>query len=29
METVGLIVDMHIEKNKGINKEKLIKELIL
>ena len=29
IETVGLIIDLHIEKNKGINKEKLIKELIL
>jgi hypothetical protein len=29
METVGLIIDLHIEKNKGINKDKLTKELIL
>ena len=29
IETIGLILDLHIEKNKGINKEKLIKDLIL
>ena len=29
IETVGLIIDLHIEKNNGIDKEKLIKELIL
>ena len=28
METVGLIIECHLNKNKGINKKKLMKELI-
>jgi len=28
LDTVGLIVECHLNKNKGINKEKLMEELI-